>query len=141
MAAMGFPGIQQAAQLCYHKAHYLAEKLCALPGFALRDPDAPFFHEFVTKTPVPAETLLSALAQKGGQGYGHGPALHYAARQGHGLDAQIPGRLRGRFFALLRAGTGGGVDRDFGGDPAGVSVSISMPNTAPRWQVTDPNLR
>ncbi len=65
MAAMGFPGIQQAAQLCYHKAHYLAEKLCALPGFALRDPDAPFFHEFVTKTPVPTETLLSALAQKG----------------------------------------------------------------------------
>ncbi len=65
MAAMGFSGIKQAAALCYHKAHYLAEQLGALPGFALRHRDAPFFHEFVTETPVPAEQLLSALAQKG----------------------------------------------------------------------------
>ena len=31
----------------------------------MRIHDGPFFHEFVTACPVPAETLLSALQEKG----------------------------------------------------------------------------
>lgn len=62
MAAMGPAGMQKTATLCYSKAHYLAEQICALPGFSLAY-GADFFHEFVTKTPVPAEVLLTVLEE------------------------------------------------------------------------------
>ncbi|HWQ07043.1 MAG TPA: aminomethyl-transferring glycine dehydrogenase subunit GcvPA [Feifaniaceae bacterium] len=64
-SAMGPQGITEVARQCYDKAHALADGLHAVKGFELLYPNAPFFHEFVTKTPVPAEQLLAALAQKG----------------------------------------------------------------------------
>ncbi|WP_195985697.1 aminomethyl-transferring glycine dehydrogenase subunit GcvPA [Clostridium sp. D33t1_170424_F3] len=60
MAAMGPAGVQKAAALCYSKAHYLAEQICAISGFSLAY-DAEFFHEFITKTSIPAEQLLAVL--------------------------------------------------------------------------------
>ena len=63
MATMGFDGMRQAANFCYGGAHALADKLTKIPGFALRYPDAPFFHEFVTTCPVPADQLMAALEQ------------------------------------------------------------------------------
>ena len=64
-ATMGPQGMLDVARQCYDKAHALADALCAIPGFALAYPDAPFFHEFVTKTSVPAEKILSALEARG----------------------------------------------------------------------------
>ena len=64
-AAMGPEGLGEVARACYDNAHDLAEKLGNIAGFELVNPDAPFFHEFVTKTPVPAERVLNALEQKG----------------------------------------------------------------------------
>lgn len=64
LAAMGPQGMAQVAEQCLSKAHYAAEKLTALPGFQLVY-DKPFFHEFVTTCPVPAETLERALAEHG----------------------------------------------------------------------------
>ena len=64
-SAMGPQGITEVAKQCYDKAHALADGLGSVKGFELRYPNAPFFHEFVTKTPVPAEQLLKALAKKG----------------------------------------------------------------------------
>ncbi len=65
LASMGPQGLYDVARGCYDHAHALADGLAAIGGFERLYPDAPFFHEFVTRTPVPAETLLSTLAEKG----------------------------------------------------------------------------
>ncbi len=62
LAAVGQGGLKQAAQLSAAKAHYLAQRLCELPGFSLRYP-GPFFHEFVTTCPVPPQQLMDALEE------------------------------------------------------------------------------
>lgn len=64
MAAMGPEGLRQVAELCYHKAHYFAQKLCEIPGFALVHEGA-FFHEFLTTTPMAPDRLEQALAEHG----------------------------------------------------------------------------
>ena len=64
-AAMGPEGLSEVARACYDNAHDLAQKLGKIAGFELVNPDVPFFHEFVTKCPVPAERVLKALEQKG----------------------------------------------------------------------------
>ncbi len=63
MAAMGPAGMEKAAKQSMAKAHYLAEKLRALPGVELVY-SGPFFHEFVTTLPHTAE-VLSALEEAG----------------------------------------------------------------------------
>ena len=64
LSAMGPGGLCEVARQCYDKAHALFGALTAIPGFEPVYSEAPFFHEFATKTPVPAETLLSALARQ-----------------------------------------------------------------------------
>ena len=64
-SAMGPQGMREVARACTDNAHYLASELGKIKGFELVYPDAPFFHEFVTKTPVPAERVLRVLEQKG----------------------------------------------------------------------------
>ncbi len=64
MASMGKTGMTDAAKQSYDKAHYLADRL-AKAGYAPRYPNAPFFHEFVTESPIPTERLLSALKAQG----------------------------------------------------------------------------
>jgi len=63
-SAMGPDGMREVARQCYDKAHALADELGKIKGFELVYPDVPFFHEFVTKTPVPAEGILAALEEK-----------------------------------------------------------------------------
>jgi glycine dehydrogenase subunit 1 len=65
LSAMGPEGLSEVARQCCDKAHALRDALAAVPGFGPLFPDAPFFHEFVAKTPVPAEKLLAALARRG----------------------------------------------------------------------------
>ncbi len=64
-SAMGPQGMREIALACYDNAHYLASELDNIKGFMLAFPEAPFFHEFVTKTPVPAERVLKLLENKG----------------------------------------------------------------------------
>ena len=64
-SAMGPQGLGEVARACYDNAHYLAGELGKIKGFELAFPEMPFFHEFVTKLPVPAERVLKALEQKG----------------------------------------------------------------------------
>ena len=61
MAAMGPNGIHEVASQCTAKAHYFAEKLCAIDGVRLVYP-GPFFHEFVTTMPK-ADDVLKTLEQ------------------------------------------------------------------------------
>lgn len=63
LAAMGPQGLEQVAQLCYDKAHYLAKGLTGLKGFE-RVGEGEFFHEFITACPDSGK-LLSRLEQEG----------------------------------------------------------------------------
>ncbi|MCE5189532.1 MAG: aminomethyl-transferring glycine dehydrogenase subunit GcvPA [Eubacteriales bacterium] len=63
-SAMGPQGMREVARACYDNAHYLADELGKIKGFELAYPGAPFFHEFVTKTPVSAQNVLRLLEQK-----------------------------------------------------------------------------
>lgn len=63
MSTMGAAGIQQVAEQCYSKAHYLAEKLTQINGVELGN-DSTFFHEFVTKFPVANEKILDKLEEQ-----------------------------------------------------------------------------
>ncbi len=62
--AMGAKGLRQAAESSMSKAHYLAEKLCRLPGFELVYPGE-FFHEFVTTCKGNVDNVLKALEDRG----------------------------------------------------------------------------
>ena len=63
LAAVGPEGLNQVANLCYQKAHYLMQQLTAIPGITLRY-QGPFFHEFVTDQDD-AKRILLRLEQEG----------------------------------------------------------------------------
>lgn len=56
LSTMGPDGFISAAQQCYSKAHYAAEKIGAVKGFGLKS-KSDFFHEFVTGCPNAEQTL------------------------------------------------------------------------------------
>jgi glycine dehydrogenase subunit 1 len=64
LSLLGKHGLKQAASLCYHRAHYAADQIAALPGFNVKR-DAPFFHEFVIQCPRPVSEINSALIERG----------------------------------------------------------------------------
>jgi glycine dehydrogenase subunit 1 len=63
LATLGRKGVQEVAQQNLQKAHYAAQQIAALEGFSLPFA-APFFNEFVVKTPQPANQVLSRLLDK-----------------------------------------------------------------------------
>jgi glycine dehydrogenase subunit 1 len=68
MAALGPRGLRAVAELCWHKAHYAAERIAALPGWSLplaADSES-FFHEFVARGPRPAGKINRWLMEKRG---------------------------------------------------------------------------
>ncbi len=65
LSALGKCGLMQVAQLCYHRAHYAARAIAALPGFAVDD-GQPFFKEFVVRCPVPAREINRRLLERHG---------------------------------------------------------------------------
>lgn len=80
LSLLGRQGLRQVAELCYHKAHYGAEKIAAVPGYSL-DMAGPFFHEFVIRCPQPVADINAHLLEHGflggydlGQDY---PSLKY----------------------------------------------------------------
>ncbi|MBL8155603.1 MAG: aminomethyl-transferring glycine dehydrogenase subunit GcvPA [Anaerolineae bacterium] len=77
LSVMGKSGLRKVAELCYHKAHYAANRIGALKGFVV-DASKPFFHEFVIKCPRPVGEINARLIEKGiiggydlGQDYPH----------------------------------------------------------------------
>lgn len=75
LASLGTEGLRDVAMCCFERAHALAERLAALPGYE-RAVSGPFFHEFALRCPdaksseeqlrdagfavLPPETLASA---------------------------------------------------------------------------------
>jgi glycine dehydrogenase subunit 1 len=64
LSLLGRSGLRQVAGLCYHKAHYAAEKIARIPGYSLSF-DAPFFHEFSVGCPKPVAEINVSLLEHG----------------------------------------------------------------------------
>ena len=64
MTYMGPDGLRQVAEVSFQRAHSLAERLSALPGWELAFPDRPFLNEFPMRVPK-APALVRKLARKG----------------------------------------------------------------------------
>ncbi|MGA2285774.1 MAG: aminomethyl-transferring glycine dehydrogenase subunit GcvPA [Dehalococcoidia bacterium] len=64
LCAMGKQGLRQVAELCYHKSHYAAARIAALPGYSLPLMGT-FFQEFVVRCPRPPREINAALLDRG----------------------------------------------------------------------------
>jgi glycine dehydrogenase subunit 1 len=99
LTVMGKQGLRQAAELCYHKAHYAAEQINALEGFELWN-RGPFFNEFVVKAPLPVADLNRALLERkiiGGLDIGG----WYPSLEGHMLLAVTERNTRAQIDELV----------------------------------------
>jgi glycine dehydrogenase subunit 1 len=85
MSLLGKNGLRQVAELCYHKAHYASDMISHLPGYSLWS-EAPFFNEFVVKTPVPVTEVNDLLLDHDILG-GYDLSQDYPALSGHMLVA------------------------------------------------------
>ncbi len=77
MALMGKNGLRRVGELNYHKAHYAADRINQLDGYAV-DTSKAFFNEFVLSCPRPVAEINEALLEEGiiggydlGQNYFH----------------------------------------------------------------------
>jgi glycine dehydrogenase subunit 1 len=64
MSALGRAGLRKVAELCYHKAHYLAAEIGGLHDYQLIT-SRPFFNEFVVRCPRPVAEINAALLERG----------------------------------------------------------------------------
>jgi glycine dehydrogenase subunit 1 len=60
LATMGKNGLRKVAELCWHKSHYAAEQIAALPTYRV-GMSGPFFQEFVVRCPRPVAEINRAL--------------------------------------------------------------------------------
>jgi glycine dehydrogenase subunit 1 len=63
LSLLGKEGLRQVAAQSAQKAHYLAGKIAALPGFSLKF-SSPYFREFVVETPIPASVVVERMLEK-----------------------------------------------------------------------------
>jgi glycine dehydrogenase subunit 1 len=64
LSLLGKHGLKKVAELNYHKAHYAAEKIAAIPGYSVCM-DHPYFNEFVVCCPSPARDINAHLLEHG----------------------------------------------------------------------------
>jgi len=64
LCTLGKQGLRRMAELCYHNAHYAAERIAALPGYDL-PLDGVFFQEFVVRCPVAPAEVNRHLLERG----------------------------------------------------------------------------
>ncbi len=62
MASFGKQGLKRAAELCYHKSHYAAGLIDAIPGYSIAM-DGTFFQEFVVECPLPPSEINERLLE------------------------------------------------------------------------------
>jgi glycine dehydrogenase subunit 1 len=60
LALLGAEGMRDVGLQCLERAHYLAERIAAIPGVSLANGNAPFFREFVVRVPGSAERFVHA---------------------------------------------------------------------------------
>jgi glycine dehydrogenase subunit 1 len=99
LSLLGRAGLRQVAELCYHKAHYAAEKISKVKGYSLCF-DAPFFHEFAICCPRPVEEINDHLLEHGFLG-GYDLGQDYPSLQGHMLIAVTEMNTKDEIDALV----------------------------------------
>ena len=60
LSTLGKHGLQQVAELCWHKSHYAAQEIAKLPGYKVQQA-RPFFQEFVVECPIAVKDLNDTL--------------------------------------------------------------------------------
>ena len=65
MAALGRCGMRQVAELCYHRAHYAADRIDEIPGFSVLR-DRLFFKEFAVQCPASVSEINDYLLEEWG---------------------------------------------------------------------------
>ena len=99
MSLLGEHGLRQVAQLNYHKAHYAAKQIAALPGFSLWSQD-PFFNEFVIECPEQVSEINDHLLDHSILG-GYDLAQDYPDLANHMLVAVTEMNTREEIDALV----------------------------------------
>jgi glycine dehydrogenase subunit 1 len=102
LAALGRKGLRQLAELCYHKAHYAAAQIDALPGYEVLAP-RPFLKEFVVRCPVPVAEVNDYLLAEWGITGGYDLGRDYEHLAGHMLVCVTEVVPRGDIDALVEA--------------------------------------
>ena len=64
LSTLGKHGLREMAEQCYHKAHYLADRIAELDGYSLAF-DGPFFCEFCVRCPRPVTEIVEAAKRCG----------------------------------------------------------------------------
>jgi len=85
LSLLGKNGLHQVAELCYHKAHYAAERISRLEGYSIWSL-VPFFNEFVIQCPAPVAEINDVLLDHGILG-GYDLSQDYPALSRHMLVA------------------------------------------------------
>jgi glycine dehydrogenase subunit 1 len=101
LSLLGQTGLRQVAQLCYHKAHYAAEKISQVKGFSICF-DTPFFHEFSVCCPRPVSEVNDHLLEHGFIG-GYDLGQDYPSLKDHMLVAVTEMNTRDEIEALVSA--------------------------------------
>jgi glycine dehydrogenase subunit 1 len=83
LSLMGKRGLRKVAELNYHKAHYAADRIAALPGYSV-ERALPFFNEFVVRLPRPFAEVNEALIDAGIVG-GYDLGVDYPHLKDHAL--------------------------------------------------------
>jgi glycine dehydrogenase subunit 1 len=101
LSLLGRQGLRQVAELCYHKAHYLARKVASIPGFALTF-DTPFFNEFTLRCPKSVSEINLDLLDHGFLG-GYDLAKEYPTLENPILVAVTEKNTREQMDAFCQA--------------------------------------
>jgi len=84
LSTLGKNGLRKVAELCWHKSHYAAERIAALPGYEV-ETAKPFFQEFVVRCPEPVAEINARLFDERGIIGGYDLSNEYAHLPQHML--------------------------------------------------------
>lgn len=65
LSLMGEDGFREVSNQCFHKSHYLQQKLLEIPGVSSMFADTPFFREFTVSFPVSSLDIHDGLIKEG----------------------------------------------------------------------------
>ena len=102
LSAMGKGGLRKVAELCYHKAHYAADQIDRLDGYAVMR-DKPFFHEFAVRCPRPVAEINQGLLERWGIIGGYDLGQDYPQRENQMLIAVTEMNSREEIDLLIEA--------------------------------------
>ncbi|GAB4545043.1 MAG: aminomethyl-transferring glycine dehydrogenase subunit GcvPA [Anaerolineae bacterium] len=102
LTLMGKHGLKRVAEVCYHKAHYLAEKINKVEGYSV-NVELPFFNEFVVTTPKSVKALNRFLYDEYEIIGGYDLAQDYPDRQNQMLIAVTEQNTRAEMEDLVKA--------------------------------------